>query len=186
AVHRYDGTVNRVLGDGVMALFGAPVALEDHAARACYAALLMQETIKRFSEETRRTEGFSIQVRIGVNSGSVIVRSIRSELPMDYAAVGETTHLAARMEQIATPGSIFITANVMRLAEGYIDVKPLGRVPIKGLQTPIEVFELIGAGSIRSRLQAAAARGFTRFVGRVAEMKGLHEALRWAARGRGH
>ena len=186
AVHQYEGTVNRIMGDGVMALFGAPAALENHAVRACYAALLMQDTIKRYSEETRRTEGFSIQVRIGVNSGSVIVRSIRSDLQMDYAAVGETTHLAARMEQIATPGSIFITANVMRLAEGYIDVKPLGRVPIKGLQTPIEVFELIGAGSIRSRLQAAAARGFTRFVGRVAEMKVLHEALKWADAGRGH
>jgi class 3 adenylate cyclase/tetratricopeptide (TPR) repeat protein len=185
AIHRYDGTVNRVLGDGIMALFGAPVALEDHAARACYAALLMQETVKRFSEETRRTEGFSIQVRIGVNSGSVVVRSIRSDLQMDYAAVGETTHLAARMEQIATPGSILITGSVMRLAEGYIDVKSLGRVPIKGLRTPIEAFELIGAGPIRSRLQAAAARGFSRFVGRAAELKALGEALRRADAGHG-
>ena len=130
AVHRYEGTVNRVMGDGVMALFGAPLALEDHAVRACYAALMMQEIIKRYSEDLRRTEGFHIQVRIGVNSGEVIIKSIRSDLQMDYAAVGETTHLAARMEQIATPGSILITANVVKLAEGYVDLKPLGPLPL--------------------------------------------------------
>lgn len=185
AVHRYEGTVNRVMGDGVMALFGAPAALENHAVRACYAALLMQDTIKRYSDEVRRTEGLSIQVRIGANSGEVLVRSIRSDLQMDYAAVGETTHLAARMEQIATPGSIFITAEVMSLSEGFIDVKPLGPIPVKGVRDPIDVFELIGAGPVRSRLQAAAARGLTQFVGRTAEMNGLREALQWADAGRG-
>jgi class 3 adenylate cyclase/tetratricopeptide (TPR) repeat protein len=185
AVHQYEGTVNRVMGDGVMALFGVPAALENHAVRACYAALFMQETIKQFSEETRRTEGLHVQVRIGLNSGEVLLRSIRSDLQMEYAAVGETTHLAARMEQIATPGSILTTADVIRLTEGYIDAKPLGPIPIKGLRAPVEVFELIGAGSVRTRLQGAAARGLTRFVGRTNEMNILHDALTWSAAGRG-
>jgi class 3 adenylate cyclase/tetratricopeptide (TPR) repeat protein len=185
AVHQYEGTVNRVMGDGIMALFGAPVALENHAVRACYAALLMQRTIERFSEEARRTLGLYIQVRIGVNSGEVIVRSIRSDLQMDYAAVGESTHLAARMEQIATPGSILITANVMSLTRGYIEVKHLGLLPVKGLRAPVEVFELIGAGPVQSRLQAAAARGLTPFVGRSAEIEALREALEQTRAGHG-
>jgi class 3 adenylate cyclase/tetratricopeptide (TPR) repeat protein len=185
AVHRYEGTINRVMGDGVMAIFGAPLALENHAARACYAALLMQETIKEFSDEARRTQGFYVQVRIGINSGEVIVRSIRSDLQMDYAAVGEATHLAARMEQIATPGSILITAEVVRLTEGYIEVKPLGRIPVKGARMPVEVFELVGVGVTRSRLQAAAARGLTRFVGRATEVKTLLDAMSSANDGHG-
>src|SRR5262249_51205646 len=115
AVHRYEGTVNQVMGDGIMALFGAPVAHEDHAVRACYAALRMQESVKRYSEEIRRAEGISIQIRVGVNSGEVVVRSIGSDLHMDYTAVGQTTHLAARMEQMATPGSILIAHETLNL-----------------------------------------------------------------------
>ena len=185
AVHRFEGTVSRVMGDGIMALFGAPVALENHAVRGCYAALLMQDTINRFSAETRRTEGLSIQVRVGVNSGEVIVRSIQSDLHMDYTAMGQTTHLAARMEQMAAPGSILVTSDVVSLAKGYIDVKTLGPVPLKGLRTPIEIFEVIGAGPIRSRLQAAVARGLTRLAGRAAELQTLREALGQAALGLG-
>ena len=109
AVHRYEGTVNQVMGDGIMALFGAPLAHEDHAVRACYAALRMQESVKRYAEGVRRTEGIPIQIRVGLNSGEVVVRSIGSDLKMDYTAVGQTTHLAARMEQMATPGSILMT-----------------------------------------------------------------------------
>jgi class 3 adenylate cyclase len=112
AVHRYEGTVNQVMGDGIMALFGAPLAHEDHAVRACYAALRMQEAVKRYGEGVRRTEGIPIQIRVGLNSGEVVVRSIGSDLKMDYTAVGQTTHLAARMEQLATPGSILITAEL--------------------------------------------------------------------------
>jgi class 3 adenylate cyclase/tetratricopeptide (TPR) repeat protein len=185
AVHRFEGTVSRVLGDGIMALFGAPAALENHAVRGCYAALHMQGNIKRYSEEIRRTQGLLIQVRVGVNSGEVIVRSIRSDLQMDYTAVGQTTHLAARMEQIAPPGSILVTGDVMNLAKGYIDVKPLGPMTVKGLQAPVEVFEVIGAGTVQSRLQAAAARGLTAFVGRAAEMDVLRDALQRAGTGRG-
>ena len=105
AVHRYEGTVNQVMGDGIMALFGAPLAHEDHAVRACYAALKMQEVVRRYSAELRRGQGVEVQIRVGLNSGDVVVRSIGSDLRMDYTAVGQTTHLAARMEQLAAPGS---------------------------------------------------------------------------------
>jgi len=185
AVHRYEGTVNHVLGDGIMALFGAPVAHEDHAVRACYAALRMQESIRRYSAEIRRTDGLYVQVRVGANSGEVVVRSISNDLHMDYTAVGQTVHLAARMEQIATPGSILITDDVLRLAEGYVTVKALGPVPVKGLDAPIEVYEVMGDRPVRSRLHASASRGLTRFVGRTAEMAMLREAATQAAAGQG-
>jgi class 3 adenylate cyclase/tetratricopeptide (TPR) repeat protein len=185
AVHRFEGTVNQVMGDGIMALFGAPLAHEDHAVRACYAALRMQDTVKRYSEEVRRSHGIEVQIRVGLNSGEVVVRSIGSDLHMDYTAVGQTTHLAARMEQLATPGSIRLTADILRLVEGFVEVRPLGPVPIKGLAAPVEVYEAIGAGAARSRLQAAAARGLTRFVGRDAEVEQLRKALEQAAAARG-
>jgi class 3 adenylate cyclase len=181
AVHRYEGTVNQVMGDGIMAIFGAPLAHEDHAVRACYAALRMQEAIAQLANEIRKTQGVSIQVRIGLNSGEVVVRSIGNDLRMDYTAVGQTTHLAARMEQLAAPGSILISSDCLRLAEGYLETKPLGPVALKGLTTPVEVHELVAATPVRTRLQAAAARGLTPFVGRRLEMETLHEALRRAA-----
>ncbi len=177
AVHRYEGTVNQVMGDGIMALFGAPLAHEDHAVRACYAALRMQESVKRYAEGVRRTEGILIQIRVGLNSGEVVVRSIGSDLHMDYTAVGQTTHLAARMEQLAVPGSILISAGTLNFAEGFVQVKPLGPIPVKGLEAPIEIYEMIGAGPVRKRLEAAAARGLTRFVGRQSELEALRHAL---------
>jgi class 3 adenylate cyclase len=185
AVHRYEGTVNQVMGDGIMALFGAPLACEDHAVRASYAALRMQDSVKRYAEGVRRTEGIPIQIRVGLNSGEVVVRSIGSDLRMDYTAVGQTTHLAARMEQMAMPGSILIPADTLTLAEGYVQVKPLGPLSIKGLETPLEVFEVTGAGTARSRMEAAAARGLTRFVGREAELQALDQALQKARAGHG-
>jgi len=185
AVHRYEGTVNQVMGDGIMALFGAPVAHEDHAVRACYAALRMQESIMRYAEEVHRAAGVPLHIRVGVNSGEVVVRSIGSDLHMDYTAIGQTTHLAARLEQMAMPGSILIAPETLTLAEGYVVVKPLGERPIKGLDVPIEVFEVVGAGTVRSRLQAAAARGLTRFVGRDAELEQLRHALERAGTGHG-
>ena len=185
AVHRYEGTVNQVMGDGIMSLFGAPLAHEDHAVRACYAALRMQEAVKKYAEEIQRAEGIPIQIRVGVNSGEVVVRSIGSDLKMDYTAVGQTTHLAARMEQMAMPGSILMTADTLSLTEGFVQVKPLGPVNVKGLTEPVEVYEITGAGPARSRLQAAAARGLTRFVGRSAEFETLCQALERAGAGRG-
>jgi class 3 adenylate cyclase len=126
AVHRYEGTVNQVMGDGIMALFGAPLAHEDHAVRACYAALRMQDTVRRYSDELRRAQGVEVQIRVGVNSGDVVVRSIGSDLRMDYSAVGQTTHFAARMEQLAIPGTIRLTGETVRLADGYVEVRSLG------------------------------------------------------------
>ena len=185
AVHRYEGTVNQVMGDGIMALFGAPLAHEDHAVRACYAALRMQDSVKQYAEAVRRAEGVLVQIRVGLNSGEVVVRSIGSDLHMDYTAVGQTTHLAGRMEQMAAPGSILLTADVLRLAEGYVGVTPLGPMSVKGLSAPIEVYEVTGAGPVRTRLQAAAARGLTTFVGRDREVAELRQALGRAAAGHG-
>ena len=185
AVHRYEGTVNQVMGDGIMALFGAPLAHEDHAVRACYAALRMQEAIGRYGNAIQRTYGVPIQIRIGLNSGEVVVRSVGSDLRMDYTAVGQTTHLAARMEQMAKPGSILLAPDALRLGEGYIQVTPLGPVTVKGLAEPVEVYELTGAGTARTRLQAAVLRGLTRFVGRDTEVEHLRRVLGHAGAGRG-
>src|SRR5262245_5129666 len=185
AVHRYEGTVNQVMGDGIMALFGAPVAHEDHAVRACYAALWMQERVKQFAEETRRTTGIPVAIRVGLNSGEVVVRSIGSDLHMDYTAVGQTTHLAARMEQAALPGTTMITGETLRLAEGYGQVKPLGAGAVKGMRDAIEAYELTGHAGARTRLQVAVARGLTRFVGRDPELETLRGALGKAQQGRG-
>ncbi len=186
AVHRYEGTVNQVMGDGIMALFGAPLAHEDHAVRACYAALRMQASLSVLGKQLLRSQGVPLQVRIGLNSGEVVVRSIGSDLHMDYTAVGQTTHLAARMEQIAGPGSILMTAETLRLAEGYVDVRPLGLVPVKGVSEPVEVYEILGAGTVRRRLQATmAARSLSRFVGRDTEVEQLRRALQQAGEGHG-
>ncbi|MBA2447511.1 MAG: adenylate/guanylate cyclase domain-containing protein, partial [Chloroflexi bacterium] len=185
AVHRYEGTVSHILGDGIMALFGAPIAHEDHAVRACYAALAMQAAVRRYAEEARRRHGFPVHVRIGLNSGEVVVRAIANDLRMDYSAMGQTVHLAARMEQAAAPGSAVLTPGTLALAEGYVQVRALGPVPVKGIAEPVEVFELVGAGATRTRLQASAARGLSRFVGRQAELEAIHKALEGAGRGHG-
>ena len=185
AVHRYEGTVNQVMGDGIMALFGAPIAQEDHAVRACYSALRMQETVKRYAEDVRRSEGVPIQIRVGLNSGEVVVRSIGNDLHMDYTAVGQVTHLAARMEQLATPGSILLGPTTLAPAEGQIQVEPLGPMAVKGFPAPIDVYELTGVGSARSRFQVAAARGLNRFVGRDGEVAQLDRALEQAQQGQG-
>ena len=185
AVHHYEGTVNQVMGDGIMALFGAPLAQEDHAVRACYSALRMQDAVARYAEELRQCHGADVQIRVGLNSGEVVVRSIRSDLHMDYTAVGQTTHLAARMEHLARPGTTLVTEATLRTAEGYMQVKSLGPTPIKGMTEAIRVYELIGAGGVRTRLQALMAHGLTRFVGRDAELDQLREALEQAAAGHG-
>src|SRR5207248_7327910 len=135
--------------------------------------------------EVWRSQNVRLQVRVGLNSGEVVVRSIGSDLRMDYTAVGQTPHLAARMEQLASPGSILLAPDTLQLAEGYVQVKALGPVQVRGLNEPVEVYELVGAGTARSRLQAAAARGLTEFVGRDAELETLRRALAQAGAGRG-
>jgi class 3 adenylate cyclase/tetratricopeptide (TPR) repeat protein len=182
AVHRYEGTVNQVMGDGIMALFGAPVAHEDHAVRACYAALRMQEAVKDFAA---RIENTNVQVRIGLNSGDVVVRAISSDLHMDYTAVGQTTHLAARMEQLAEPEHILLTAQTFLLAEGYVEVNRRGAIAVKGLPNPVEIYELTSASGGRGRFEATAVRGLSRFIGRAAELQSLAAVLQSAKRGMG-
>jgi class 3 adenylate cyclase/tetratricopeptide (TPR) repeat protein len=185
AVHRYEGTVNQVMGDGIMALFGAPIAHEDHTVRACYAALAMQGAMRAYAEEARRRHGISVQMRVGLNSGEVVVRAIGNDLHMDYTAVGQTTHLAARMEQLARQGTTLLTAETLRLVEGLVQVTALGPVPIKGLDTPVEVCELVGASALRGRFQARVAGGLTRFVGRDPELAALLQSLEHAGTGHG-
>ena len=177
AVHRYGGTVNQVMGDGVMALFGAPRALEDHAVRACHAALAMQAGFQRMArqQDARRP---SIRIRVGLNAGEVVVRTIGSDVEMDYTAVGQTTHLAARMEQLAPPGSIFLTGNVVQLAQGLIDVRPLGPMPVKGLDAPLDVFELVGATPHAARGLVRASAGF---IGRAEALERLRVTCAQAA-----
>ncbi len=177
AVHRYEGTVNQIMGDGIMALFGAPAAHEDHAARACYAALAMQESIRALAGELERNQGPQLKIRVGLNSGVVVVRAIDNDLHMDLSAIGETTHLAARMEEMAPPGSIWMTRATLALADPLVQTRSLGALSVKGRLAPVEVFELVGARTLR-RIEAAALRGLTRFVGReteMAELARLHE-----------
>jgi class 3 adenylate cyclase len=177
AVHRFEGTVNQVLGDGIMSIFGAPLAHEDHAARACYAALAMQVAMRPYADNVRRAHGSEMRLRVGLNAGEVVVRTIGNDLHMDYSAVGPTVHLAARMEQMATPGTIRLTSATLRLVEGLVQVNALGPLPVRGMSEPVEVYELTRASSIKRRLQAAAARGLTRFGGRDTEIAALHHAL---------
>jgi class 3 adenylate cyclase/tetratricopeptide (TPR) repeat protein len=185
AVHHYEGMVNRVMGDGLMALFGAPVAHEDHAVRACYAGLRMQERISRYAIDVQRLHAVPLTMRVGINSGEIVVSSIGNDLFVDFTVIGQTAHLAARMEQLAMPGSVLATADTFRLVEGYVEGKPLGPIPVKGLGHPIEVYEITGGGAERTRLQAAASRGLTRFVGRGIEKNQLRQALADAREGQG-
>ena len=186
AVHRYEGYVAQALGDGIFALFGAPIAHEDHPQRALYAALRMQEEMRRYGDQVRLKHGVPLAMRVGINTGEVVVRSIRKDdLRTDYVPVGHSTNLAARMEQMATPGSTLITEYTRKLIEGYFELKALGAAEIKGVETPLTVYEVLGAGPLRTRLQIAARRGLTRFVGRQTEMEQLRHALDQAQAGHG-
>jgi class 3 adenylate cyclase/tetratricopeptide (TPR) repeat protein len=180
AVHRHGGVVNQVMGDGVMAIFGAPESYEDHALRACSAALALQAAIRRHNETAGRPQAPRVRARIGLHSGEVVVRTIGNDLRTDYSAVGETTHLAARMEQLAAPGTILLMAETYRLVEGYVDVRPRGPTAVKGLPRPVEVFELLGVSAARTRWEARAAHGLTPFVGRERELATLERASAWA------
>lgn len=178
AVHHYEGFVAKSLGDGILALFGAPIAHEDHPQRALYAALRMQEAMRRHADRIRLQEGIPLQIRVGVHTGEVVVRSIRKDdLRTDYDPVGPTIHIASRMEAIAALSSVLVSESTYKLNVGYFEFKALGATQIKGIQEPLEVFELIGLGALRTRLQLAAHRGLARFVGRAVELERLHTAL---------
>jgi len=184
-VHRYEGTVSKLLGDGIMAVFGAPIAHEDHAVRACYAALAIHDAMAEVGAEMRRKIGIDPMIRVGINSGEVVVRSIGNDLTVEYDAIGPTVHLASRLEQLARPGTTRVSLATARLAEGWLAFEPLGDVPIKGLPEPIPVFELTGALRARTRLQASGPTTFTRFVGRETEIARIGEALASARQGSG-
>src|SRR5712691_4218914 len=186
AVHRYEGYVAQSLGDGIFALFGAPIAHEDHPQRALYAALLMQEESRKQAERLRREKGINLQLRVGVNTGEVVLRSIgKDDLHTDYVPVGQSTNLASRMETLATPGSILVSESTHKLTEGYFEFKPLGPAQLKGFTDPIHVYEVLGVGPLRTKLQVAARRGLARFVGRESELAQLKRALDQAKTGHG-
>jgi class 3 adenylate cyclase/tetratricopeptide (TPR) repeat protein len=184
-VCRFEGTVDKFTGDGIMALFGAPVAHEDHAARACFAALHIGELVSEYATELRRGRGLNFSVRIGINSGDVVAGAIGADSKLEYTAVGHTVGLAQRMEALAEPGKAYLTEHSAKLAEGYLELKDLGEFEVKGASRPIGVFELIGAGSARSRFDLSRERGLSRFVGRAEEMKLLADALEQAKEGHG-
>ncbi len=184
--HRYDGKIVQSTGDGIFALFGAPVAHEDHPQRALYAALRMQEELKRYSDRIRSEGRIPIQVRVGVNTGEVVVRSIRTdEAHTEYTPIGHSISLAARMEALAPIGSIAATDQTRKLCEGYFTFKSLGPTKVKGVSEPVSVYEVTGLGPLRTRLQRSAARGLTKFVGRRREMDALRHALEQAEAGHG-
>jgi class 3 adenylate cyclase len=184
-VHGFEGTVNQFTGDGIMALFGAPIAHEDHARRACWAALHLAEALQRWTDELRRRRGLTFSVRMGLNSGEVVVGRIGDDLRMDYTAQGQTVGLAARMEQLAEPGRIYVAEETARLVEGLFRLHDLGEFTVKGVPAPLHVYELEGAGALRTRLDVSRARGFSRFVGRDQEAATLEAALARAREGDG-
>src|SRR5262245_10411355 len=186
AVQRYGGYVAQSTGDGIFALFGAPIAHEDHPQRALYAGVRMQEELKRYSDRIRAEGRVPIQARVGVNTGEVVVRSITTgEGRTEYAPVGHSTGIAARMQALAPVGSIAATEQIRKLCEGYFVFKSLGPTKVKGVSEPVNVYEVIGLGPLRTRLQRAASRGYTRFVGRQREMEAMKHAAELAKTGHG-
>src|SRR5213079_100140 len=184
-VHRFEGTVNQFTGDGIMALFGAPIAHEDHAQRACWAALHLRDEVRRYADELRTARGFNFAVRMGLNSGEVVVGRIGDDLRMDYTALGHTVGLAQRMEQLAEPGKPLLTERTAKLVTGFFSVRDLGPSRVKGMTEPIRLYELEGAGRLRTRFDVSRARGLSRFVGRAPEMAALEASLEHALAGEG-
>jgi class 3 adenylate cyclase len=177
AVHRYEGTVNRFTGDGAMALFGAPIAHEDHACRACYAALDLRDALADYGLEVQRDHGLDFTARIGLNSGEVVVGAIGDDRGMDYTAVGHTVGLAARLEGLAEPGMPYLTERTAALVDGFFELGDLGELQVKGAREPVRAYGLTGVSGARTRLDAAAGRGLSPLVGREAELSALEAAL---------
>jgi class 3 adenylate cyclase/tetratricopeptide (TPR) repeat protein len=184
-IHKYEGTINQFTGDGIMALFGAPVAHEDHAQRACYAALSIQKVLENYEKKIKKDYGADFKMRIGLNSGPVIVGSIGDDLRMDYTAVGDTSNLASRIENMARPGTSLVSKHTHRLARDYFEFETLGVLEVKGKKEPQEIFELIKTGEVDTRIAASEAKGLTRFVGRKNSMAALMEAYEKAQSGSG-
>ncbi len=184
-VHRFEGCVNQYTGDGVMALFGAPIAHEDHAQRACFAALQLRDDLQGYARELKRDKGLQFSTRIGINSGDVVVGKVGDDLRMDYTAQGHSVGLAARMENLASPDTIYVTQNVADLCEGYFELDDLGAFNVKGVSEPVGVHQLQGIGKLKTRFDVSRARGLSRFVGRTDEVATLTAALESARHGEG-
>ena len=174
-IHTYEGTINQFTGDGIMAIFGAPVAHEDHAQRACWSALAIQKALGNYNKKLSQELGIDFKMRIGINSGPVVVGSIGDDLRMDYTAIGDTTNLAARVEHIAPPGSIFVSKNTYMIAKNFFEFAPLGKIEVKGKKKPQEAFKLVKAGEAGTRFKALTAKGLTKFVGRKNSMPALRD-----------
>lgn len=184
-IYRYEGSVTQFTGDGIMALFGAPIAHENHAQRACYAALSIREAMKGYSKIIQSNYGMNFMIRIGINSGEVIVGSVGDDLRMDYTALGDTTNVASRMETMAQPGSILVSGDTYRVTRDFFEFKPLGKVTVKGKEKPLETYALIEIGEVETRIGAALMRGFTKFVGRKPQLVSLKGAFEKAKSGFG-
>src|SRR5262245_5266749 len=184
-IARFEGTVNQYAGDGLMALFGAPIAHEDHAQRACYAALYLQQQLRRWANELRMSRGFDFSVRMGLNCGEVVVGAIGDARFPDYTAQGQTVGLAARMEQLAEPGRIYLPGHMAKLVQGYFMLDEIGAFEVKGVTEPVRVFELTGLGPLRTRFDRSQARGLSKFVGRHRELAALDEVFERVRAGRG-
>ncbi|NIS59708.1 MAG: AAA family ATPase, partial [Proteobacteria bacterium] len=184
-IHKHEGTINQFTGDGVMALFGAPVAHEDHAQRACHAALSIQKAVGEYAAKVKKDCEVDFKMRIGLNSGPVIVGSIGDDLRMDYTAVGDTTNLASRMESMAKPGTILVSKSTHKIARDFFVLEPLGKVEVKGKEAPVEAYELIKPSEVETRIEASVAKGLTKFVGREKELEALGEAFEKAQSGSG-
>jgi class 3 adenylate cyclase/tetratricopeptide (TPR) repeat protein len=184
-IHQYEGTINQFTGDGVMALFGAPLSHEDHAQRACYTSLAIQEAMRAYGENIKSRHDIDFKMRIGLNSGSVVVGAIGDDLRMDYTAIGDTTNLAARMESMAEPGGTLVTRNTYKLVREYFELNSLGEVQVKGKSEAQEVFQLIGTSKVITRLDASATRGLTKFIGRGEEIETLTQAFEKVRSGSG-
>jgi len=184
-IHRYEGTIDKFTGDGVMALFGAPLAHEDHAQRACYAALAIQKAMVEYGKQVEKECGVEFRMRVGIDSGQVIVGSVGNDLKMDYTAIGDPVNLASRMEGLAEPSTVYVTSDTYRLTEGFFHFEALGKVSVKGKKEPVEAYRLGAAGEIETRFGAAVARGLSRFVGRQKEIASLKEAFDKAKAGSG-
>src|SRR5437667_990525 len=185
AVHRYEGYVAQALGDGIFALFGAPVAHEDHPQRALYAALRLQEATRRYSAKLVADGGTPLEARVGINTGEVVVRTLTTDGHAEYTPIGHTTNLASRMQVVAPTGSIAISEGTHKLVEGYFQLKALGPTLVRGLADPVNVYEVTGLGPLRTRLQRAASRGLSKFVGRQAEIEAMKRAAELANAGHG-
>src|SRR5262249_42880066 len=185
AVHRYEGTINQFLGDGVMALFGAPIAHEDHPHRALSAALAIQKNLAAFADDVRRAHGIEFKMRIGINTGMVVVGAIGKDLRMDYTAVGDTTNLAARLLAIARPGQIVVSQSTQHLRAGFFTFEDLGEFQVKGKSAPVRAYALTGEHRGRTRLEVSKERGLTALVGREQELGHLRKAFRRATEGKG-